>query len=1018
MSRLKLLDAAEIRRFDLPPLLTRQQQAHYFTLPSDGLPQFRKPVTRIGFCLQWGYFRLTQKFFRAADFHPADIDYVTQRFQSQPVDLADYSTQIAWEHGQLILGVLHIKPFEAYRDSFNQLVYGLFEQPLLPRKVLEESRQHLMRQRVEVPSYDVFLRIITEQYNHYGRRLSGQLEQHLTEHHRQALEQLIQTDTAYERPLLQTFRVISQVEQPKAIKASLALFKQVKTLFEQVEGAVNQLGFSDATLSHYAHRTGQDRPGHIKEHESRHLFLLCFLVHQYRVRQDTFVDMVLSCVKATEHVTGRKRQQLYFATNRQRRSATLLTIRSRHQYARQIEQIRQVMTLDEEPITKLARIDAVLALEPPLTGEQQTLVNQLDGEMHRSEEQEKRTLLGERSAWLGNRLTGILGVLHFNPHTSDAVLLSAIKHYVQRHGKPTTPAKDLSWLSETDQQALFDADDRFNRRLYRVLLMSTLAHHLREGTMNLKHSYRYRSLDEYLVDKPYYQANRERLLAEAGLSHFADSKRVLQTWRTQLATQYAQTNEHQQQGKNPHLSFDKENRPIIDTPKVYKPDVGRISDYFNPARYISVLNLLAQVDSSAHFLTDLEHLAGKHSKGRPAWGTFFAAIVALGCNIGVDKMAAICKGVNASTLQLTVDMFLSSESLKAANDRLIRLKEELALPELHRRDVGQRHTASDGQKYLVTEDSLNADFSYKYPGFDKAVTVNTGIDDRFALFHTSVVSAAEREAPYMIDIHLHNPVVKSTIHSTDTHGFSEAVFGIMHLLDIFFAPRLKGIGKLHLYDFMPAKHDETKAYKILPDGTVNESLIEGQWEDMLRLMVSLKLKRVTAWQVLKRLSTYTRQHPLYRAMKEFGRLVKTDFILRYYDELTLRQSIEKQLSRIELVNRFSKAVFFGGNQVFGVATKEEQEKIIHARRLIQNAIILWNYLYLSELLSRTSEQPQLELTLDAVRNGTAIVWHHVNLQGEYDVEELMSGSESRFDWSYLSGLRWPTAEKEELQNSI
>ena len=197
--------------------------------------------------------------------------------------------------------------------------------------MLEESRQHLIRQRVEVPSCDVFLRIITEQYNRYGRRLSSQLEQHLTEQHRQVLEQLIKTDTAYERPLLQTFRTISQVEQPKAIKASLALFKQVKTIFEQVEGAVNQLGFSDATLSHYAYRTGQDRPGHIKEHESRHLFLLCFLVHQYRVRQDTFVDMVLSCVKATEHVAVRKRQQLYFATNRQRRSATLLTIRSRHQ---------------------------------------------------------------------------------------------------------------------------------------------------------------------------------------------------------------------------------------------------------------------------------------------------------------------------------------------------------------------------------------------------------------------------------------------------------------------------------------------------------------------------------------------------------------------------------------------------------------------------------------------------------------------------------------------------------------
>jgi hypothetical protein len=124
------------------------------------------------------------------------------------------------------------------------------------------------------------------------------------------------------------------------------------------------------------------------------------------------------------------------------------------------------------------------------------------------------------------------------------------------------------------------------------------------------------------------------------------------------------------------------------------------------------------------------------------------------------------------------------------------------------------------------------------------------------------------------------------------------------------------------------------------------------------------------------------------------------------------------LSRIELVNQFSKAVFFGGNQVFAVATKEEQEKIIHARRLIQNAVILWNYLYLSELLSKTTDQTQLESVLNAVRNGTAIVWHHVNLQGEYDVDQLTSVSESRFDWPYLSGLRWATTEKDPLHNSI
>tara|TARA_R110002124_G_scaffold281572_2_gene456026 strand:- start:2928 stop:3089 length:162 start_codon:yes stop_codon:yes gene_type:complete len=53
--------------------------------------------------------------------------------------------------------------------------------------------------------------------------------------------------------------------------------------------------------------------------------------------------------------------------------------------------------------------------------------------------------------------------------------------------------------------------------------------------------------------------------------------------------------------------------------------------------------------------------------------------------------------------------------------------------------------------------------------------------------------------------------------------------------------------------------------------------------------------------------------------------------------------MEKQLNIIELANKFSKAIFFANNQEF----REEQEIIIACKVLIQNAIILWNYLYLS-----------------------------------------------------------------------
>jgi len=67
------------------------------------------------------------------------------------------------------------------------------------------------------------------------------------------------------------------------------------------------------------------------------------------------------------------------------------------------------------------------------------------------------------------------------------------------------------------------------------------------------------------------------------------------------------------------------------------------------------------------------------------------------------------------------------------------------------------------------------------------------IDSRDLMWYSTVISAAEREAAYVIDGLMHNDVVKSEIHSTDTHGYTEFVFGSTFLLIIEFAPRIKGL---------------------------------------------------------------------------------------------------------------------------------------------------------------------------------------------------------------------------------
>ena len=55
------------------------------------------------------------------------------------------------------------------------------------------------------------------------------------------------------------------------------------------------------------------------------------------------------------------------------------------------------------------------------------------------------------------------------------------------------------------------------------------------------------------------------------------------------------------------------------------------------------------------------------------------------------------------------------------------------------------------------------------------------------------------------------------------------------------------------------------------------------------------------------------------------------------------------------------------------------------KRLIKNCIICWNYLYLSQKLEDTEDAASREAFLEAVANGSAVSWQHINLLGEYDI---------------------------------
>jgi TnpA family transposase len=259
------------------------------------------------------------------------------------------------------------------------------------------------------------------------------------------------------------------------------------------------------------------------------------------------------------------------------------------------------------------------------------------------------------------------------------------------------------------------------------------------------------------------------------------------------------------------------------------------------------------------------------------------------------------------------------------------------------------------------------------------------------------MSSSEREAAYVIDGLMCNDEIKSDIHSTDTHGYSDLIFAVTHLLGISFAPRLAKLKKRSLFSIDSKKSYRQKGYSILPDQAIDVKLIENNWDDILRLVATIKLKEATASQILKRLSSYAKDHPLYKGLKEFGKLIKTIFILTYMNELEFRQSIQKQLNKIELSNKFSDAVFFDNNQEFKYGSKEEQEVAMNCKILLQNSIVLWNYLRLSQLLATTESVSKRAEFLEIIKNGSIMTWVHINMLGEYDFRNKPASNESIFD---------------------
>lgn len=995
MPRITLLTEEERHQYEHPPILTLEEKTLYFSITQPlekKIKHLHTTTNKVCFMLQYGYFTARKRFFSVNTFRQDDIIYVAKLLgvQVEAINLNKYKTNMSNVHKKSILKMQHYTLLESKDLTwFIQEVNRRVERLTNPRQIFFELIQLLSDHHLALPSYHMLSELISQKYNEYETRLINIIKLALQNDLKCRLRDLLNANFSSSTAMLNQLKNITQSTKPKAIRASIDIFNQLGDLFKQLYPVIQQLNLTPQSVTYYATWVKKSKLSQLKQFIDSHktyLRLIAFIQHQYYCRQDTFVDIFLKSVQTAKN-TAKIRLQASDQFTRNERRAAVKHLTSKNQSYRHL--VTAIKEVTKSPhLTASSKVETITELIEQHEIEQNEVSQEKLESFEKSlDDMVKDTdyfnILEKLSVKLQNKVSSILKVLEFNELNSNTLLLKAINDFKMRDGNINQTAT-TDFLCKREKEALISDNGKFRVSLYKILLFIYIGECIKSGELNLKYSYRYLSINDYLFDENIWRKDREQLLKLSGLSEFSDYHKTISELKQRLNEKYHAVNDRFDGHRNPYLSIDDVGQPHVKTPSLGDKESEHITAFLSQVNYIPILDVLSDVNNIARFTECFSHYGIKNVTQQPKNDVIFAGMIGLGCNIGIAKMAQISTGINQHTLRNTVTWYFALKNIIAANQRIIDVINKLLLPNLFILNKHNQHGASDGRKVNVAIDCLLANKSFKYFGKDSGVSIYTFIDERQVLFHSTVISASEREAAYVIDGINKHDIIKIDIHSTDSHGYTESIFAATHLMGVSFAPRLKNIGRQRLYGFTSPRIEKKKGYQIVPSRTINQKLIESHWEDLLRFMVTVKLKEVSASQLFKRLSSYAKNHPLYKAMKEFGRIIKSLFILTYYDDVILRQQIEKQLSRIELSNKFGRAVFYANNSEFKQASPEEQQTATACTVFIQNAIVLWNYLYLSQLIINCKNRKERLNIMDMIKEGSVITWAHVNLHGEFD----------------------------------
>jgi TnpA family transposase len=923
----------------------------------------RRDSNRLGFAIQLCVIRHTGFSLTEIEQVPYRVlEYVANQIDAAPDSFEQYASREATrrEHMQEIRTEYGYQSFST--EIYSQLAEELFPQAMEsdnPTKLLQQAIDWLRNHKIILPAVTTIEKLVWEILHDAEEKLYDLLNTKLTPEQKQQLDELIGTHLENGKTLFGWLKEDTVGSSPKACLKALEQRERILQLGIDIDvrdfppQRLRQLARLGKNYDPYAFRRF-DEP-------KRYAILVASLMDLCQDITDQIIEISRRQI-ANLHANGRKEQEEIQKMNGK------------------VVNEKLVRFVDLTNVLLEARAqekDLYEAIASSITWEQLEQDREEAQALTRPANFDYLDLIKQKYNYLRQYTPHFLKKLEFRPTQATSSLVKATKIIQDLNDNKKRKVPDdapLDFIPDRWIPYVIDEDGRIDKTYYEMATMSELHNKIRSGNVSVVGSRRHKDFEEYLIPVDEWKkvcstGKLRRIVVPLSFEEYIEERKSALRERLMfISTHLYELEDARIEDGSIHIE-----RLEKDTP----PEAEELSEkLYAMLPRIKLTDLLLEVAQWTGFDQEFIHASSGHPPKGSERAVLFAAIMAMGTNIGLTKMAQATPDITYRQMANAAQWRIYEDTMKRAQAVLVRFQKKLPLTKFW----GDGTTSSsDGMRVQVGVSSLHADANPHY-GHGRGVTFYRFVSDLQIAFHDIVINTNARDAPHVIDGYLHHETdLNIEQHFTDTSGYTDQIFGLAHLFGFRFAPRIRDIDSVRLYTIESI--NEFPNLKGLITHRASVKKIENNYKDVLRMAHSIDIGLVSSALMMEKLGSYERKNELSKGLQEMGKIEKTIFLLEYICDKALRRRVQRGLNKGESMNSLARAVFFGKRGELRERALNEQLQRASTLSILINAISIWNTVYLSEAIKKWKKQePFPEHLLTHI---SPLGWNHINFLGEY-----------------------------------